>query len=242
MSRRDLSLSLLTLVVGAALVLGAAAVACARAEEPQVTLEVREARLEDALQLLFRGSDSSYTLAPGNYGTVTACLRDLPFERALTAILEPRGLTYRREERVYHIQPRPAEAAAPDPAPQQTRAAPAGPDQKYYWIGEGGRYQLQALDSRQVASWFGGREIFMSPVPVAVDTPSIGGATVGRASGASAVPSLGTGVGFGSVPGTGISSGVGGFASGLGATGGLSSGSATGRLSFGRSGGVAHPQ
>jgi len=193
-------------------VLVAAPVLCGAAPPDEgtghlVSVQLRDAPLADALNLLFQGTGYSFRLEPGASGKVTATLNGLPFDRALKAVLDVNGLTYRIEPRdLYVIGPR-KEPATPS---GQSRESQPRPEAKVYFIGPGGRYELQALDARQVAVWFGGRVAAGSPVPV----PLTGG----------------QGYGFGAIGGVGI----GGFGAALGrggTTGGvsaLSAGGATG--------------
>jgi hypothetical protein len=165
-------LGLLLLLIAVAVSFWTGQTACA--QERQVTLDLREARLDDALRLLFEGMGYDYTLEPGlEELKVTVLIRDTAFPQALRAVLDLHKLTYRKDQTSYYITRKvESETRASAPAPAAERPAA---EEQYFWIGPDGRYELQALDARQVASWFNGTAIFMSPIPVAVAVPSLGG-------------------------------------------------------------------
>ena len=175
----------------------------AQMEERRITLDLRDAPLDDALRLLFRDTPYSYTLASGVSGTVTLTLNDVTFSQALRAILEIHDLTYRREAgNLYVITRREATPLTQGLAP--VVEVPAAEAQMYF-IGPGGRYELQYLDCRQIASWFGGTIIDTSPIPV----PIAGAAGVGGGGGLSSATG-GGGASTGGGGGGGASTGGGG--------------------------------
>jgi len=110
-------------------------VACAAgsAQEPAavpsadrpITLELREAQISDALALLFRGGGMSYVLESQSATptTVTVSLKDVPWRRALQAVLEVANLTYRQEDNVYHIVAKQARPTRP-PVLEEARPLP----------------------------------------------------------------------------------------------------------------------
>ena len=192
----------------------------AQMEERRITLDLRDAPLDDALRLLFRDTPYSYTLAPGVSGTVTLTLNDVTFSQALRAILEIHDLTYRREAgNLYIITRREATLVTQGPTP--VVEVPAA-QQQIYWIGPGGRYELQYLDCRQIASWFGGTIVETSPIPVPIATA--GGVSGGLSGGASGGGGGVGGGGGGSSSGGGGGGGSGGGGSGGGGSGGGGSG------------------
>ena len=207
-NRTRLLLMLLLLVVA---VTGALAMSAAFAqdEENRITLDLKDANLEDALRLIFR-PPYSFTLEPGVTGRVTVSLHDVTFSQALRAVLDLNRLTYRKEpNNLYVITRREESQPQPTTTPQTTVEVPAS-EYPLFWIGPGGRYELQALDARDVASWFGGYMINPLPIPYAAGTPS--GATGGGAGG--------IGGGFGGGSGGGLGGGLGGGGLGGGGLGG----------------------
>ena len=216
-------LTLLALLLAAGCVLLLASPASAQGEERLITLDLRDANLDDALKLIFRDTPYSYTLAPGISGLVTLTLNEVTFSQALRAILDMHDLTYRREENIYYIIQKPTI----DTSLPQAPGAPSA-ERKIYWFGPGGRYELQYLDCRQVSAWFGGTEAGSSLVPVAVE--SIGGGGVGG--GIAGIG--GGGIGGGGIGGIG-GGGIGGIGGG-GIGGGIGGGGIGGGGSFGGGG------
>ena len=205
-NRICVSIALILALVGSACLLAAPG---AQEEEKRVSLDVRDVTIQDALRLLFAGTDYGFTLEPGVSGRLTAKLSNVTFSEALRVLLDTLDLTYRKEGNVYQIVRRPqASEAKGAPSPPVEANAPAS--ERCYWIGPGGRYELQALDSRQVAAWFGGDAIFMSPIPIPVASPTsvgMGGPGGTGAASTPVAPSIGTGIG--GLPG-GPSTGTGG--------------------------------
>ncbi len=195
--------------------------AWAQGEERLITLDLRDATLEDALALIFRATPYSYTLAPGVSGRVTLTLNNVTFTQALRAILEMHELTYRKEAgNVYYITRR-EEGRPVEPMPIPTESTLAS-RQKIYWIGPGGRYELQYLDCRQVSSWFGGTDAGSSIIPVAIEG-GVGGAGMGAGGGLGGGGIGGGGIGGGGIGGGGIGGGGlggGGIGGGGGSRGG----------------------
>ncbi len=183
--------------------------AFAQDDERLITLDLRDASLDDALRLVFRSTAYSYVLAPGVSGRVTLTLNNVTFSQALRAILDMHKLTYRREAgNVYYITEKLPETA-PAPLPQEIESA----RQRIYWFGPGGRYEFQYLDCRQVATWFGFGGWQAGPLiaPVAAES-SGGGAGGGRGGGGAGGGSARGGGGSGTSGGgrTGGGSGRGG--------------------------------
>ncbi len=151
------------------------------AEERRITVDLRDARIDDALRIIFRDTSYSFTLEPGITGRVTLSLQEAPFQTALRAILNSNNpkLTFRKEANdVYVITQMQPQA----PSPVKEVVQPAS-EQQVYWIGPGGRYQFQYLDCRDVAYWFGGYSISGTPtVPSAIAGFTGGGGTGGGAS------------------------------------------------------------
>jgi len=208
-TRKQLLLAVAGMVILCAGLACAAGSAWAQAEERAITLDVRDADLEDALRLIFKDTPYSFTLESGiTARKVTLTLNNVTFSQALRAILEMNELTYRKEGRIYHIVREPEPVVAERPPVEDVRSAPR---QNIYWFGPGGRYELQYLDCRLVANWFGGREIASSLIPI----PVTGGATGGGGGG------FGGSMGGGGLGGGGASMGGGG---GGGRSGGSPSG------------------
>ena len=191
-------------------------------EERRITVDLRDAKIFDALSIIFRDTPYSFTLEPGAAGTVTLSLQDVPFSTALRAILNANTpkLTYRKDPGdVYVI----TQLAQPTTQAPPEVVAPAA-EQQVYWIGPGGRYELQYLDCRDVAAWFGGSTVAGSPmIPYAI---AGGGGGGGFGGGGAARGGGGAGGG-----------GSGGGGSGGGGTGGGGGGSGGGGGGGGRGGG-----
>ncbi len=159
---------------------------------------------------------------------MTVSLHDVTFSQALRAVLDLNRLTYRKEaNNVYVITKREAapEKATTTPVTVETPAS----EYPLFWIGPGGRYELQALDARDVAMWFGGYQINPLPIPYSVGTP--GGAGIGGGGGA------GGGFGGAGGGGGGLGGGGGGLGGGLGGGGGGLGGGGGGTGGGGRGGG-----
>jgi hypothetical protein len=209
-------------------------------EDRPITLDLKDVQLEDALRLVFKDTPYSFTLAPGLGGrTVTLTLNDVTFSQALRAILGLHKLTYRKAPGdIYEIMPEiEPEVATTSGTPQpEDEAIPAR--MNLYWFGPGGRYELQYLDCRLVAIWFGGRQITSALVPVAVEGGGGGGMGGGRGGIGGGVGGGMGGIGGGIGGGTGgIGGGIGGSTGGIGGGIGGSSGGRTGGIGGGVSGG-----
>ena len=94
-NRSRVVLMLLLLVVAMTGALAMRAV-FAQEEENRISLDMKDASLEDALRLIFR-PPYSFTLEPGVTGRVTVSLHDVTFSQALRAVLDMNQLTYRKE-------------------------------------------------------------------------------------------------------------------------------------------------
>ncbi|MCW5937827.1 MAG: hypothetical protein KIT11_11040 [Fimbriimonadaceae bacterium] len=70
-------------------------------------LELDQADVRDALKVIFRAVNASYSVRQDVQGTVTVSLRDVPFETALRNVLNQVQATYSIEGGVYVIFPRP---------------------------------------------------------------------------------------------------------------------------------------
>jgi hypothetical protein len=157
-----------------AVILLLAACAAGSAQEPAavpsadrpITLELREAQISDALALLFRGGGRSYVLdsQSATPTTVTVSLKDVPWRRALQAVLEVANLTYRQEDNVYHIVARQARPTRPPvleearPLPPTT-PAPQAPQGRA--VSRTGRTKFELVvvryaDPGEMAAMFGG--------------------------------------------------------------------------------------
>lgn len=224
-SRKPVLLAAVGVVVLCAGLVCAVGSAWAEAEERAIMLDVRDADLEDTLRLVFKDTPYSFTLESGiTARKVTLSLNNVTFSQALRAILEMHDLTYRKEGRIYHIVREPEPVIVERPPVEEVRSAPR---QNIYWFGPGGRYELQYLDCRLVAGWFGGSEIASSLIPI----PVTGGAT--GAGGGGFGGSMGGGGFGGAAGGMSMGGGSGGSRGGGSPSGGRSGGSPSG----GRSGG-----
>jgi hypothetical protein len=215
----------LAVVTSAMFALGHLAWAQTQEEERPITLDLKDAPIDEALKMLFKSTPYSYVLGSGITGRITLTLTNVTFSQGLRAILDIQGLTYRREGNIYYITQKPTTEAVPQPP--VVEEIPASQWHRY-WFGPGGRYEFQYLDVRVVAGWFGvGTEAFMGIIPWAAEGMSGtggggGGAGGGRGGG-------GTGGGGGG--------GVGGGAGGGGAGRGGGGGGGTGGGGGGRGGG-----
>ena len=70
-------------------------------------IELDQADIRDALKIIFKAVNASYTASNDVQGTVTVHLRDVPFETALRNVLNQVNATYRVEGNVYVIIPKP---------------------------------------------------------------------------------------------------------------------------------------
>jgi hypothetical protein len=190
-------------------------------DEHRITLDLRDANIEDALRMIFRDTPYSFTIEPGVTGRVTLSLNEVPFSRALRAILDINNpkLTYRKEAGDLYVITQ--QVVAPTPVETQPTIEQPAAEQMVYWIGPGGRYELQYLDCRDVAVWFGGYIIGGTPQ---YPFPMTGGGGGG-----------GGGMGMG---GGGLGGGLGGNTGGLGGGygGGLGGGGGGGGLGGGGGG------
>lgn len=95
------------------------------ATNPQtITIELREAPIRKALERLFDAVKADFVLEGAiKAGTVTARIKDKPFETVLKVILDSSTvpLTYEREGNVYIISVKPT----PPPAPEPVKVATA---------------------------------------------------------------------------------------------------------------------
>ncbi len=89
------------------------------------SLELEQADVREAIKILFRNLNVSYSIAPEVQGTVTVSLRNVPFETALQNILKQVNATYRVEGGVYQIIARidPGVTTGPEQLPGGTPAA-----------------------------------------------------------------------------------------------------------------------
>ena len=217
--------------------LSAGGPAWAQMEERPITLDLKDVQLEDALRLVFKDTPYSFTLEPGLGGrTVTLTLNDVTFSQALRAILGLHGLTYRKAPGdIYEIMLEPeidlTSTAGP---PEYEDVIPAR--MNLYWFGPGGRYELQYLDCRLVAMWFGGRQISSALVPVGVEGGGGGGMGGGRGGSMGGIGGGSMG-GMGGIGGGSSMGGIGGGTGGIGGGIGGSSGGRTGGIGGGMTGG-----
>lgn len=76
--------------------------------EKRVTFEARSTDIRDALKMLFKPMEASYTVSPEVQGTVTASFKNIPFETALQAMLLQVDASFSLEAGVYVIEPKAA--------------------------------------------------------------------------------------------------------------------------------------
>lgn len=93
----------------------------------------------NALGMLFQGSHKSYVIEPGVSGTVDVNLNGVPFDAALTTLLEASSqpLEWSVERGVYHIRPRTIRTTRYPVVDGATGTAPAAPRQvqlKFEWV------------------------------------------------------------------------------------------------------------
>lgn len=192
-----------------------------------VSMELRDASLRDALDLLFKDTGASYTLAPGVSGKVTLSLNRVTLDQGLHAILQPNDLTYRKDPGDIYYITRSQETTAPEPTSSSGASVPAAQEGEVFFIGPGGIYELQYLDCRDVATWFGGTIAGgapMLPIPITGVSGAGLGAGGGGAVGASALGAARSG-GVVSTPGVPYPGGAG---SPVAPAGGTGSGSPSG--------------
>ncbi|MFB3882007.1 MAG: secretin and TonB N-terminal domain-containing protein [Armatimonadota bacterium] len=224
---------ILAVALGAAFAPGRAAYA-QEGEERLITLDLRDATLDDALKLIFKSTPYSYVLASDVTGRVTLTLNNVTFAQALRAILDLQNLTYRREGNVYYITPKQPETAQQQP--EIVREVPAS-QMKLYMLGPGGRYEFQFLDCRTVSSWFGGWEAYMWIIPWPAENQGGTGGGMGGGRGGGRTGGGAGGGGGGRAAGGGGGGGGGGGRGGGGGGGGSRGGGGGSRGGGGGGGG-----
>jgi Type II secretory pathway, component PulD len=114
-----------------------------RAQEPAaaeaaitklVTIDVRDARFEDAVRLLATqtGVSNVVFVNPDNkpFNMVTLTMSEMPFDKVLRAVAASAGATVRYEDGIYYLQPRGVEAPAPAAAPAPEPPVVVAPKRK----------------------------------------------------------------------------------------------------------------
>jgi hypothetical protein len=155
-------------------------------KQTPVTLDVRDARLRDVLEMLFKQAKVDFLIEPGVDGYVTMKVADLPFEAALKLTLRSGSipLVYTLENGVYIVRPRPVEARttlAPPPAYTETNLASNSP-----------RFEVIQLLHADPADLAGLLNIIILPTGARFGNPSPGGAG-GLIVGGGGFPGLGMG-------------------------------------------------
>ena len=79
------------------------------------SLELEQADIRDALNVLFKSVGLDYIVAPDVQGTVTAHLKNVPFETALRNLLAQVDATYRTEGGTFNIVKKEAPVVGGDP-------------------------------------------------------------------------------------------------------------------------------
>lgn len=120
----------------------------------RVTLNLEGADLRYALKLLFSSVGVSYILDQTAQGVVTVSLTDVPFRTALESILRStqsqNPLSYRVEDGIYHIFPKPIDDT---PRPTPDIDTPVKPKDRMVKI------NLNFADVRDIVQAFGGTMI-----------------------------------------------------------------------------------
>jgi len=130
----------------------------------RINLELRDAEIRDALSLLFRGTDQSYTVEPAVTGKVTMTLRDVTLDQALRMMMTALNLEYQRVDGVYQIRNKPVVTRPPviesgpvqdiqRPAPSGTRVEQPTARGKIHLI------TVKYADAGELAMLFGGAAI-----------------------------------------------------------------------------------
>ncbi len=173
----------------------------------KVSLNLENADIRYALQLLFKSAGVNFSLDQNVAGTVTVSLTDVPFRTALESILRStqstNPLTYRVEDGVYIISPKKEEVAENQPSTTEENTTN---QPKYRFV----KIPLNFADVFDIANAFGGGVIVSR---FSYSTAGYGGGGYGN----------GFGGGFGGYGG-GYGGGLGGFGGGFGGLGGYGGG------------------
>lgn len=132
--------------------------------ESRINLELRDADIQDALALLFRGSGSSYTVQPGVSGKVTLTLRDVTFDQALRMMMNALGLEYQKVDNVYEIRKKSVVSRPPviEPEPVREVRQPTSEGTRVQQPTARGKIhmvQVRYADAGEIAALFGGYAI-----------------------------------------------------------------------------------
>lgn len=87
-----------------------------------VTLELRDARMQDAVTALTSKSGMNIVIVPGNYQNITLKLAEMPVDRALRAIASAAGATLEEADGIYYLRPASAKPTEPKPEPKPAPA------------------------------------------------------------------------------------------------------------------------
>jgi hypothetical protein len=178
------------------------------------SLELEQADVREALRILFKNVNISYSIAPEVQGFVTVSLKRIPFETALQSILNQVDATYRVEGGVYHIIKREAPAPRPVDIGTPPSTTPQNPIR---------RLKIRSADPAYIILMLtGGGRPGSSPEISALRGGGFGGGGIGG--------NTGGGQGFGG-------SGTGGFGGGGGGLGGGGFGGGSGGFGGGGGGG-----
>ncbi len=183
------------------------------------SLELQSADVRDALSILFKNVEVSYTVAADVQGTVTVNLKNQTFEVVLQAILKQADATYRVEGGIYNIikkevvaPPPPGDTGGPTVNPQSTT--------RIY------KLRIRHADPQYVFNLLSNRSDFTTE-------PEISSRPSGNAGGGG----FGGGQGGGGFGGGGFGQGGGGFGGGQGGGGFGGGGFGGGGGGFGGGGG-----
>jgi hypothetical protein len=189
-------------------------------EPPTVTLTLKDANLQQALDLLFRESGYRFQLEGGVSGVVNATLNDVSWDQTLRLILASQDLTYQVQDDVYRITRKPAggAAAAPPLPPMATPAERISAGAPLSAPGGDTRLEVvkvQFSDPAMLAAIFGGQSVGYGWGGGGLSTYGIGGYGYGGygrgTSGYGGLGGLGGLGGFGGLGYTGIPSYGGGY-------------------------------
>jgi len=202
---------------------------------PTVTLQLTDAPLHQALTLLFKDSGRQFQLERGATGSVNAVLNDVPWEVALRMVLEAQGLSYRIQDNVYIVGPKPAtpvDAPPREPPAYERESGVEGKPRVSVPGSEAKKVEvikIQHNDPAMLAAIFGGESVGFLYGGAGLGTYGIGGYGYGAGYG-------GYGQGYGGYGGYGqqryggyggyggYGQGYGGYGTGYGGYGGFGGG------------------
>lgn len=90
-------------VISVLLVLVASVIGAAAADQPRVTIDVRDADAKEAIAMMFYKSGENFVIDSSVTGKVTAKIDDQPLDVALRAVLTTIDATWRKRDGIYEI-------------------------------------------------------------------------------------------------------------------------------------------